>query len=142
MVETALQESRINANHRLHTVPGQAGRHIDGGTFGNPHVIETVGELLAEFHQPRAVTHRRGDCDNLLVALGQLRQMFAEGARKAPPARHRSRFDRVSVYFERTGRMKFTGALIRRTKTFALLRVNVQDRRVIQLAQRLEQFYE
>ncbi len=37
--------------------------------------------------------------------------------------------------------MKFAGALVGRLKTFALLRLNVQNCRVIQLGQRLEQFY-
>ncbi len=38
--------------------------------------------------------------------------------------------------------MKFAGALVRRMKTFSLLRINVQDGRVIQMIHRLEQFYE
>ncbi len=61
LVVGALQEGRVDRDHRLQALAGQAGREGHGVLLGDAHVVVAVGKALLELDQARALAHRGRD---------------------------------------------------------------------------------
>jgi len=78
LVESALQERRVDAHHRPQSAHGQSGREGHGVLLGDADVEEAVGESLREFEEPSRGRHRGGDGDDPLVGLRGLAEGLTE----------------------------------------------------------------
>ena len=83
LVVGALQERRVDRDHRPHAVAGKPGRKGDRVLLGDADIEVAVRELLLEAHQPRAFAHRRRDADHARIGRGRINQPVAEDLRVA-----------------------------------------------------------
>ena len=86
LIVGALQEGRIDRDHRLEALAGEAGGEGDRMLLGDRDVEIAVGKALGEFDQTRALAHRRRDADDQRIALGHVAQPLAEDLRIGGPA--------------------------------------------------------
>jgi hypothetical protein len=82
LVVGALQEGRVDRDHRLHALAGEAGGEGDGVLLGDADVEVALREALVELDHARAFPHRRRDADQALVLLGHVAQPLAEDLRE------------------------------------------------------------
>ncbi len=78
LVESALQEGRIDRGERLEALGRQAGGEGDAVLLGDRHVESALGEALGELVQAGARRHRRGHRHDLLVGLRLRDQRLGE----------------------------------------------------------------
>ena len=87
LIETALQESRIDRANRLESFTRHARGKRDAVLLGNADVEGSIGKLLERFANAGAVRHRGSQRDDLRILLHQL-------------AKHIAKYRRVSRGFE------------------------------------------
>jgi hypothetical protein len=140
LVVRALQEGRVDRDHRPQAPRREAGRERHRVLLGDPDVEIAVREALGELHEAGALAHRRRDRDDARVALGHLAQPVPEHLRVGRRRlRRRQQADlrverRHAVVLDRFGR--------RRRVAVPLFRPHVQEARATpraQVAQRLDQ---
>ena len=85
LIVGALQERRINRDHRFEPLGGESRGEGDRMLLGNRHVVVALGESLREFNEARALAHRRGDPDDGGIAFGHVAQPLAENLRVGRP---------------------------------------------------------
>ena len=73
-----LQKSRVNGCHRFKPFMRQAGGKADSVPFGDPHIKESLREIIPELIQACALRHRSGHRDNLRILSSQLHQRPAK----------------------------------------------------------------
>ena len=88
-VEGALQERRVQGDHRPHAADGEAGGEHGGVLLGDADVVEAVREPPLERLETGALRHGRRDGDDALVAFGQAHQRLAERLGVRRPDRRR-----------------------------------------------------
>ncbi len=81
LVVGALEERRVDRDHRPHPLAREARRERDGVLLGDAHVEVAVGKRLREPYEPRAFAHRRRDGDEALVARRHVAEPVAEHLR-------------------------------------------------------------
>ena len=103
LVEGALQEGRVDADHRAQPAHRQSRRERDGVLLGDADVEEAIRKALRELEEPGGRCHRGGDRDDPLVFLGRLAQRFAEDVGPVETLLER----RAAVRIERRNPMEF-----------------------------------
>ena len=78
LVETALQEGRVDRHDRPHAAEREAAGERHRMLLGDAGVQEAIGELLGERNQTGAVGHRGGDRDDPRIVLGEPDGRLAE----------------------------------------------------------------
>jgi hypothetical protein len=74
LVVGALQEGRVDRDHRLHSLAGEAGGERDPCCSAMPIVEVALREALVELDHPEPSLHRRRDADQALVLFGHVAQ--------------------------------------------------------------------
>ena len=70
LIERALEEGRVDRDHRPQPGHGEPGREGDPMLLRNPDVVEAIGEAFRKGTKPGAAPHGRGDRDQPRLALG------------------------------------------------------------------------
>ena len=78
LVIAALQERRVDRDHRFRAFAGHAGGERHRMLLGDGDIEIALGILLAEAHQARAFAHRRRDRQQLRIVCGHVAQPVAE----------------------------------------------------------------
>ncbi len=82
LIVAALQEGRVDGNHRLGAFTGHARSEGDGMLLCDGDVEVAPGETLGEGNQVRAFLHCRSNADQALVLLGHVAQPLAKDVRE------------------------------------------------------------
>ena len=95
LVVAALQEGRVDRDHRLHAIGRQACGEGDGVLLGDADVEVALGELLLEAPQTRALAHGRRDAHQTRLGARHVAQPVAEdlGVARLDRAGRRTRAD-------------------------------------------------
>ena len=138
LVVAALQERRIDRDHRLHAGDREPRGKRDRVLLGDADVEVAIGKFLREAHQAGAFAHRRRDRDETLIGGRHVAQPVAENLRvrrTRPRARRRLRFHQAHARIElaRTviGDRIFLGELV----ALPLARDDVQELRSLEALQ-------
>ena len=81
LIVAALQKCRVDREHGLQPLAGQPRGESDRVLLRDAHVEIPVGKFLREAHQPRALPHRGGDCDETRIEPRHVAQPLAEHLR-------------------------------------------------------------
>ncbi len=137
LVVAALQEGRVDRDHRLHALAGQTAGEGHRMLLGDADVEVALGEALLELDHARALAHRRRDADQALVLRRHVAQPLTEHLREGGLGRRRGLLDAFggvelarAVVRDRVG----LGQLV----AVALLGDDVQELRALAVAQVLE----
>ena len=79
LVKSALQESRVNCDHRLESVAGHTCGDRDAMLFGNGDIKIAIREQLFKTLHLRAFAHRGCDANQTFIEVGHVNQ---------PPTKH------------------------------------------------------
>ena len=85
LVVTALQEGRVNRQHRPQALAGKARRKGDGVLLGDADVKIARREALGKAHHAGAFAHRRGDGNKAVVGRRHVAQPVPENLRITGP---------------------------------------------------------
>ncbi len=124
LIVGTLQEARIDGDHRLLVGDGETSGESDRMLLGNSHIEVAIRILLAEFHQPGAFAHGRGDADQLLVFSRHVAQPLAEDGREGGLGTTRLGQGAL-VRIELGHRVITDGVFLRRLVALALLGLDV-----------------
>ena len=78
LIVGALQESRIDRDHRLEPFGCQPGGESQRMLFGDADVEIAFGEIFGKAHEAGALAHRRGDADQFFILCSHIAQPVAE----------------------------------------------------------------
>ena len=81
LVVGALQEGRVDGDHRAGALDREAGGEQDGLLLGDADVEVALGQRLLEDREAGAGVHRGGDADHALVAVALAHERLAEHLR-------------------------------------------------------------
>ncbi len=130
LIESALQESRIDGADRLQPFDRQTGSEGHAVLFRDAYVKRPIGKSFERVANAGAVRHGRGQRDDLLVPLHQLAKRFAKYLRVS--RRLRCGLNRLAGFqIEGTGRVPLIVIFFRRRVTFTLGRQRVNDHRAV-----------
>ena len=85
LVVRALQERRVDRDHRLHAFARESRGERHRVLLGDADVEIAIREFLREAHEPRAFAHRRRDADDARIARRHVAQPVAEDLRVRRP---------------------------------------------------------
>ncbi|CAG9212845.1 hypothetical protein PSP6_310082 [Paraburkholderia tropica] len=131
LVVAALQEGRVDRDHRLEALGCETARERHRVLLGDADVEVTVREALLELDHARALAHGRRDADDAAVQLGRIAQPFAEHLRVGLLGGRGRRLDAF-------GRVELAGTVVQDRVGFgelvalAFLRHHVQELRAAQ----------
>jgi hypothetical protein len=83
LIVAALQEGRVDRQHRPQPFAGQAGGKGDGMLLGDTDIVIALRVALAEAQQAGAFAHRRGDPDQFRIGCRHVAQPVTEHLRVA-----------------------------------------------------------
>ena len=131
-----LQEAGIDRRNGLEPLLGHAAGHRDCMPFCNTDIIEPVRVPLGKGRQARAGQHGRRDGDDRRIFIRQLRERFAKHVGKVRLRRRQCTGHRV----KRADTVIFFRCLLRVCDALALLRHDVQQHRLAQVARPAQHF--
>ncbi|KAF5028891.1 hypothetical protein DSECCO2_654340 [anaerobic digester metagenome] len=137
LVVGTLEKGRVDRDHGLEALHGEAGGEGHGVLLADAHVHEALGHVLGEIRQSRALGHGRGDGHDALIGLGQGRQRLAEHLRVARRA-HARLFHEPGLGLETAHAVKIGGVVLGRSVTAPLLGQHVDEDRPVDLLDFLE----
>ncbi len=138
LVVGALQEGRVDGDHRLDALGGETGRKQDGMLLGDADVEELTRAGLFEVGQTGAAGHGAGDAHDLAVGLGEGGEGAAEYILVVGRRARRSLAALARVRVVRAGSVEFFGGVDGCAQAAALLGQDVQQDGRVAVARELE----
>ena len=123
-----LHEGAVDRKKRFQPACGHTTGKKRGMLLGDADIIAPLGVALGEIDQARARRHGGGDGDDLVIVIGEVRQLCAE---QLGISRGGGGDGLAGVEVEFSKPVEFVGLFQRRRVAFALLRENVQDDRLV-----------
>ena len=131
LVEGALQEGRVDGDHRAHPLAGETGGEGHRVLLGDADVEEALRVRGGEGRETGPVGHRGGDRDQALLAGGLAQQRLAED--RGVRWRRRSRDQRAGGRVERADPVVAGRVALGRRVALALLGDHVHEDRLPEL---------
>ena len=114
----ALHEGAVNGQKRFQPLGGESTGKECGVLFGDPDIVAARRMPLGEVDQTRASRHRRSDGNDLIIVVGEVRQLRSK---KLGVGRRGGGDGFAGVQMEFSKSMKLVGLLHSRRVAFSLL---------------------